>query len=80
MKWMIEDGSRGRGTWVQGGNFQGDNPELDVGERIYLREADLCSFNMLIALFTNSTSTCRLAGEGRESVRQQSGKIEWVTF
>lgn len=50
---------------MQGGNFQGDNPELDVGERIYLGEADLCSFNMLVALFTNSTSTCRLARGGR---------------
>lgn len=50
---------------MQVGNFEGDNPELGVGERIYLGEADLCRFNMLVALFINSTSTCRLAMGGR---------------
>lgn len=43
MKWAVE-GARGVGELgMQGRSFQKDNPDVVVGERIYFREADLCS-------------------------------------
>lgn len=59
---------------MQGRSFQKDNPEVVVGERIYLREADLCHPN--IAFFTGGAPTGRLARGGR----QQSSKDGRVIF